>query len=139
MSQENLEIVRRGYEAYARGDLEALIEITDHDVVWTPAIAPLLGVEPIRGIDGLRRFLTEDIPAGFDDFEAKPLSMDDLGDAVLVRTRYSGRGRASGVPVSLEAFTLIVLRDGITVSLRDYEAEAEALEAAEHARQDSNL
>jgi ketosteroid isomerase-like protein len=130
MSEENVEIVRRGYEAYARGDLEELMEITDPGVEWIPAIAPLLGVEPVRGIDGLRRFLTEDVPAGFDDFEARPLSMEDLGDAVLVHSRYAGRGRASGVPVSLEAFTLIVLRDGKTVSLRDYETKAEALEAA---------
>ena len=56
--------------------------------------------------------------------------MEDLGDAVLIHTRYAGRGRASGVPVSLEAFTVIVLRNGKTVSLRDYETKAEALEAA---------
>ena len=130
MSQENIEIVRRGYEAYARGDLEELLEIMDPEVEWTPAIAPLLGAEPVRGTGGLRRFLTEDLPAGFDNFEAKPLSMEDLGDAVLVHTRYAGRGPASGVPVSLEAFTLITLRDGKTVSLRDYESKAEALEAA---------
>jgi ketosteroid isomerase-like protein len=130
MSQENIEVVRRGYEAYARGDLGELLEIMDPEVEWTPAIGPLLGVEPVRGTDGLKRFLTEDLPAGFDDFEAKPLSMEDLGDAVLVHTRYAGRGPASGVPVSLEAFTLITLRDGKTVSLRDYETKAEALEAA---------
>jgi ketosteroid isomerase-like protein len=100
MSEENIEIVRRGYDAYARGDLKELMEITDPGVEWIP-IAPLLGVEPVRGIGGLRRFLTEDVPAGFDDFEARPLSMEDLGDAVLVHSRYAGRGRASGVPVSL--------------------------------------
>ena len=129
MPEENIEIVRRGYDAYARGDLEELLAITDPDVEWTPAIAPLLGVEPVRGIDGLSRFLTEDLPAGFDDFEATPISMEDLGDAVLVHTRYAGRGRASGVPVSLEAFTLIALRGGKTISLRDYKTKAEALEA----------
>jgi ketosteroid isomerase-like protein len=39
MSQENVEIVRRGYEAYARGDMDAAvapfdpeIEIYDHDI-----------------------------------------------------------------------------------------------------------
>jgi ketosteroid isomerase-like protein len=130
VSEENVEIVRRGYEAYARGDLEELMEITDPGVEWTPAIAPLLGIEPVRGIDGLRRFLTEDLPAGFEDFEATPMSMEDLGDAVLVHTRYAGRGRASGVPVSLEAFTLITLRDGKTTSLRDYDTKAEALKVA---------
>jgi ketosteroid isomerase-like protein len=33
MSQENVEIVRRGHEAYARGDLEAILPDLHPDVV----------------------------------------------------------------------------------------------------------
>jgi ketosteroid isomerase-like protein len=130
MSQENVEIVRGGYEAFARGDVEGVLEIMDPDVVWAPALAPLLGVEPVRGKDALRKFLTEDLVSGFEDFEARAESIEDLGDSVLVHTQFAARGRASGVPVSLEAFSLIVLRDGKTVSYRDYETKAAALEAA---------
>jgi uncharacterized protein len=130
MSQENVEIVRSGYEAFARGDLEGVLEIMDPDVVWDPALAPLLGVEPVRGKDALRKFLTEDLVSGFEDFEARAESIEDLGDSVLVHTQFAARGRASGVPVSLEAYSLIILRDGKTVSYRDYETKAAALEAA---------
>jgi ketosteroid isomerase-like protein len=112
MSQENVEIVRSGYEAFARG------------------ARPLLGVEPVRGKDALRKFLTEDLVSGFEDFEARAESIEDLGDSVLVHTQFAARGRASGVPVSLEAYSLIILRDGKTVSYRDYETKAAALEAA---------
>ena len=49
------------------------------------------------------RFLTEDIPSGFDGFESRTLSIEDLGDSVVVHTHFVGRGRSSGVPVSLEA------------------------------------
>jgi ketosteroid isomerase-like protein len=84
----------------------------------------------VRGKEALRRFLTEDIPSGFDDFETRPLSIDDLGDSVLVHSHFVGRGRGSGVPVSMEAFSLITLRDGKTVSYRDFETRAAALEAA---------
>jgi uncharacterized protein len=130
MSQENVEIVRSGYEAFARGDIEGVLGIMDPEVDWAPALGPLLGVGPVRGREALSRFLTEDIPSGFDDFESRPLSIEDLGDSVLVHTRFVGRGRASGVPVSLEAFSLITLRDGKTVSYRDFETRAAALEAA---------
>jgi uncharacterized protein len=130
MSQENVEIVRSGYEAFARGDIEGVLEIMDPEVDWAPALGPLLGVGPVRGREALRRFLTEDIPSGFDDFESRPLSIEDLGDSVLVHTHFVGRGRASGVPTSLEAFSLITLRDGKTVSYRDFETRAAALEAA---------
>src|SRR6476661_4805426 len=67
MSQKNVEIVRSGYEAFARGDIEGVLEIMDPEVDWDPALGPLLGVGPVRGKEALRRFLTEDIPAGFDD------------------------------------------------------------------------
>jgi ketosteroid isomerase-like protein len=130
MSQENVEIVRGGYEAFAGGDIEGVLEIMDPEVEWAPALAPLLGVEPVRGKDALRKFLTEDLASGFEDFEARAESIEDLGNAVLVHTNFAARGRASGVPVSLEAFSLIVLRDGKTISYRDYETKAEALEAA---------
>ena len=130
MSQENVEIVRRAYEAFARGDLDGVLEAMHPDVKWAPAIAPLLGVEPVRGKDALRRFFTQQLPEGFDDFEATPSSIEDLGDTVLVNVRYFGRGRASGVPVSLEAFSLITLSGGKTVTLRDYETRVAALEAA---------
>ena len=130
MSQENVEIVRGGYEAFAGGDIEGVLEIMDDGIEWAPALAPLLGVEPVRGKDALRSFLIEDIASGFDDFEARPKSIEDLGDSVLVHTHFVGRGRASGVPVSLEAFSLITLRDGKTVSYRDFETRAAAREAA---------
>jgi ketosteroid isomerase-like protein len=56
MSQENVENVRRGYEAFARGDLDAVLERLDSDVDWHPAIAPILGVETVRGKEAVRRF-----------------------------------------------------------------------------------
>jgi len=130
MSEENVEIVRSGYEPFARGDIEGVLEIMDPEVEWDPALGPLLGVGPVWGKEALRRFLTEDIPSGFDDFESRPLSIEDLGDSVLVHTRFVGRGRGSGVPVSLEAFSLITLREGRTVSYRDYETKEAALKAA---------
>src|SRR5512144_594548 len=130
MSEENVEILRRGFEAFARGDMDALLQDADPDIEWAPAIAPMLGLEPVRGKEALRRFFTEDLVEGFDDFEARPLSIEDLGDKVLVNISYFARGRASGVPVSLETFALFVMRDGMTVSFRDYDTRAEALEAA---------
>ena len=131
MSEENVEVVRRGYEAFARGDLDGVLEIMDPDVEWAPVIAPILGVEPVRGKDALRRFFTEDLVQGFDDFEATPVSIEDLGaETVLVNTHYFGRGRASRVPVSLDTFSLIVVRNGKTVSFRDYGTRSEALKAA---------
>jgi uncharacterized protein len=130
MSEENVEQVRRGYEAFARGDVDAVLELLDPDVDWHPAIAPILGVETIRGREAVRRFLTRDLFEGFDQFRAEPLSFEDLGDFVLVMVRYIGRGESSGIEMDQRFATLYELRDGKTVTMRDYPTRAEALEAA---------
>ena len=130
MSQENVELIRRGYEAFARGDVDAVLELLHPDVDWHPAIAPILGVETVRGRDAVRRFLTHDLFEGFDRFRAEPLSVEDLGDFVLVMVRYTGRGESSGIEMDQRFATLYELRDGQTLTMRDYSTRAEALEAA---------
>ena len=131
MSQENVEILRRGYEAFARGDLDYVLERLDPHVDWRPAIAPILGVETVQGREAVGRFFTRDLFEGFDQFRAEPLSFEDLGgDFVLVMVRYTGRGESSGIEMDQEFATLYELRDGKTVTMRDYPTRAEALGAA---------
>jgi ketosteroid isomerase-like protein len=130
MSEENVERVRRGYEAFARADLDAVLELLAPDVDWRPAIAPILGVETVRGREAVRRFFTHDLFEGFDQFRAKPLSFEGLGDFVLVMVRYIGRGESSGIEMDQKFATLYELRDGKTVTMRDYSTREEALEAA---------
>jgi uncharacterized protein len=61
MSQENVAQVRSGYEAFARGDVDAVLALLDPDIDWHPAIAPILGVETLRGREAVRGFLTRDL------------------------------------------------------------------------------
>jgi ketosteroid isomerase-like protein len=131
MSQENVEILRQGFEDFARGDVDAVLDRFDPDVDWHPAIAPILGVETIRGREAVRKFLTRDLfEEGFDDFRAEPLAYEDLGDAVLVTVRYTGRGKSTGLKIDQTFASLYRFRDGQTVSMRDYSTRTEALEAA---------
>src|SRR3954447_7062612 len=131
MSQENVEVVRRAFEAFARGDFDYVLDRLDPDVDWHPVIGPLLGVEALRGREAVRRFFTRDLLDGFDRFRAEPLAVEDLGgDFVLVMVRYIGRGESSGIEMDQRLATLYQLRDGKVVTMRDYSTRAEALEAA---------
>ena len=131
MSQENVDLLRRGYEAFGAGDLDYVLDQLDPDVDWYPAIAPILGVETLRGRDAVRRFFRRDLFEGFDQFRAEPLSFEDLGgDFVLVMVRYTGRGESSGIEMDQTFATLYELRGGKTVTMRDYPTRTEALEAA---------
>ena len=131
MSEENVETIREGYEGFARGDVDAVLDRLAADVDWSPAIGPILGVETLRGTKALRRFLTHDLFEGFDQFRAEPLSFEDLSDDyVLVMVRYVGRGESSGIEMDQKLATLYELREGKVVTMRDYPTRAEALEAA---------
>jgi ketosteroid isomerase-like protein len=130
MSQENVELLRQGFEDFARGDMDAVLERLDPDIEWRPAIAPILGVEMVRGREAVRQFFKRDLYEGFDEFRAEPVAYEDLGDAVLVTTRYIGRGESTGLEIDQTFASLYRFRDGKTVSMRDYSTRAEALEAA---------
>ena len=51
----NANVVRRFYEAFARGDIEAARSCFDHDAVWhLPGRSPIAGDH--RGVDAIVRF-----------------------------------------------------------------------------------
>jgi ketosteroid isomerase-like protein len=43
MSQENVEIVRRSFTTFTRGDTALFLELLDPDVEWIPLMAALEG------------------------------------------------------------------------------------------------
>ncbi|HET6953739.1 MAG TPA: nuclear transport factor 2 family protein [Acidimicrobiales bacterium] len=54
----NVKLIRRGYDCFARGDLEALREIMAPDIVWhEPGRSPLAGDH--KGPDGVLAFFRE--------------------------------------------------------------------------------
>jgi ketosteroid isomerase-like protein len=89
MSQENVEIVRRIYDAVARRDSDTPFELYAEDIVWDMSNArrAALFTRPVyHGHDGVRRAWREVLSAfGEVDFEVDELI--DLGDQVLATLR----------------------------------------------------
>jgi ketosteroid isomerase-like protein len=56
MSEENVEIVRKGYEAFARGDIQAVLSLMDSEIE-TRVDPSLPDWEPLYGHDGFMSFL----------------------------------------------------------------------------------
>ena len=59
MSQENVEAVLAGTEAYARGDLDATLALCAPDVEVFPDRTVFPEAEPLAGRDAYRRWLEE--------------------------------------------------------------------------------
>src|SRR5688572_8763371 len=97
MSQENVEIVRRQYEAWKRGDYAEALAAYDEAIEWDATHFPEGRV--YRGHDGVDEFMRRWVGT-WDDFHlAVERFFDAGGDTVVIFTRESGRAKASGVDV----------------------------------------
>jgi uncharacterized protein len=132
MSPEDVEAVRRAYDAFARGDLETLRTLLAPDIEWrtTPEV-PFMG--NYVGLDEFLRGMDEWTSA-FDEVTTEVEEMIDTGENVIVHHRMRGRGRDSGVEVDLAIFQVVTVRDGKLTRMHDYLAREEALEAAAQPR-----
>jgi ketosteroid isomerase-like protein len=128
MSQANVEVVRRSIEAYEREGLDGSLRYYDPEIEWTSTDAY---IEPAtyRGHAGVRRYLGAP-EEEFDDLRIEPVVLIDAGEKVISSVRISGRGKASGAPVTLTLISLGSVRAGLIYRVRNYPDMAAALEAA---------
>jgi ketosteroid isomerase-like protein len=125
MSQENVEIVRRFYEAMSRGDYAEALACLASDVVYG-----VLQEGPAHGPDAVK--------AMWDRWESEweeggtivPEEFIDGGDRIVVAVHESGRARGSGIEVDVLVFNVFTLRDGKVVRKVELTKRSEALEAA---------
>ena len=118
MSQENVEIVRSGHEAFRDDGLEAIFEYLDADIDLTP-VEELLDAETFHGHDGVRRYF-QSMREAFGDFGWEPQELVDLGDHVLAVTRFVAAGRGSGAPVEAMIYNVWTVRQGKAVRVRGF-------------------
>ncbi|HYY84620.1 MAG TPA: nuclear transport factor 2 family protein [Beijerinckiaceae bacterium] len=131
MSQENVEIVRRGYELFAEGNLEGVTDLISDEAELPDGGG--LGVGDTaagtrRGPDGFLQG-SQDALDAFEDYRVEPQEFIEAGDAVVVPVRISGRGKASGAMLEIRLVHLWVLRNGRAIRNEIYRTTAEALKA----------
>jgi len=128
MSEENVDLVRRAWEAYEGGDLSAAIETMSPELV-TYVAQPLPVAGTYHGPEGFLQ-LTLDWAEGFDELVVTAEEHIDAGDQVVTRVRHQSRGAESGVPVETNAWYVWTVRGGKTVRADIFNDRGEALEAA---------
>jgi uncharacterized protein len=125
MSRENVEVVRRGFDAFARGDIAAMLSDLDPDVLVQGSQA---GLGTYHGPEGVLQ-AAMDWVEDLDDWVLTPEDFVDAGDSVIVRVYERGRGGISGATVEARFWWVYYLRDSKIVRLGFFEREEQALEA----------
>ena len=129
MSRENVEVVRRLWEAAERQDDQAVYALYDPAIVWASTInGPLEVGGHYHGHEGVRQFFLDWLES-FETYQAQAETFIDAGGRVLVGYRVSGRGKGSGVEVEMLRWNVYEVRNGLVTRLEIFETKAEALEA----------
>jgi ketosteroid isomerase-like protein len=133
MSQENIELARRGFEAFNRTFTEEapdLYEILDPEVEWVPMSALLMRTR-YHGHDGVRQWV-EEMRRDWTTFEVRPERYVDVGDdRVLALGSWRAKGRGGDVLLDFpQAAWLVQYRKRRLVRLQTFTDRKQALEAA---------
>ena len=129
MSQENVEVMKLAYEAFACGGLDRYMEQFADDVEYRAVEGAPDDVGPIHGKTALRAWL-QDWMDTFDGFWFKAVEFIDASeDQVVVVERFGGRAKLSGIEAEQTEAVVSTIRDGKIARYREFITRAEALEA----------
>ena len=128
MSQENVELARRAYEAFNRRDLGSLLALMDVEVDLVPQLAAMEG--DYHGHEGVRRWWQNLLDA-WPDYEADVVEVRDLGSATLAKVLVGGHAADSGIPVRETSWHVWRWRRNKAIWFAVFPTEARAVEAAE--------
>lgn len=129
MSGENAEVVRRQFDAFEHGGLDAVAKFWHPDIEWRAVEGAADDVGVMRGTDRLRRYYQDWIDM-FEDLRAEVEDVIlEVDEGVAVVVHNSGRGRSSDVRTEGRYYVACKVRDGRILSGREYETREEALGA----------
>ena len=111
MSQENVDLVTRGYDDFNSGDIESLTARFDPEIEWvepgggnSPSGTFTGPEEVVNGVFGV-------VQANFDEFSCTVADADDQGDTVVVTAQFKGKNK-SGADLDLQGKHTWQVSDG---------------------------
>ena len=127
MSQENVDLVRRAWEAATGGDLQPALDMMALDVEVDLTTGGRMDGDIHRGPAGLR--LAYEIWATSWDsmvMEAREF-IDVREDQLIVRIFASGRAKQTGLAFEGEYYWVYAMRDARVVRIQEFRTRQEAL------------
>ena len=116
----NVTIVRRSYEAFARGDLDAVVADMDEAIEWQQAQGLPHG-GAYRGLAEVRENVFDPLDRDWwSAFSAVPDEFLEADDEVVVLGRYRGTAKQTGKPLDVPFVHIWSLRDGKAWRFRQF-------------------
>jgi uncharacterized protein len=139
MSQEDIDTLRRGYETFASGDMDALLGLIDRDIevqIYTGR-PDLPETHTLHGHAGFLENIRQ-LTDVFEEIQIEPEEFIEVGDELVAVIHTTARGQGSGITVENRIAHVWTLRDGKATRFRAYTSRDQALEAAGRSEQDAH-
>jgi uncharacterized protein (TIGR02246 family) len=128
MSRENVEVVRRGIDAWNRADLDGWLAVFAPEGEWhTTGRFADKGV--YRGREELAGYWAE-FREDIEDVSSSVSEIRATGDKVFVAATATGQGRRSKAGFDVPVWFVMTFRDGMVVRVETYDDPKQALDAA---------
>jgi ketosteroid isomerase-like protein len=116
----DVDATRSSYEAFARGDMDAVVADMHPEIEWHQAQGlPHGGF--YRGLDEVRRAVFDPLDEEWwDEFSADPEEYLDAGQEVVVLGRYRGRAKRTGKLLDVPFVHIWSFRDGKAIRFRQF-------------------
>jgi ketosteroid isomerase-like protein len=128
MSRENVEVMRRGIDAWNRADRDEWLAVFAPEAEWhTTGRFADQGV--YRGHEELARYW-EEFREDMDELSSSVSEIRAIGDTVLIAATATGRGKRSKAGFYVPVWFVTTFRDGLVVRVETYDDHEQAFEAA---------
>jgi uncharacterized protein len=119
MSQQDVETVRRAYDAFNRKDIPAVLALYDPQIEWIETGGGRSPAGTFRGPQSVANDVFATVPKNFDDFRAQPEQFIDAGEHVVVVGRFRGRAM-SGATLDAPFVHVNRMRNGKVVGFQNF-------------------
>ena len=120
MSEDNLDVIRRGYDAFGRGDINTLLESFDEQVTWvTPGPRELATSGRRPGRQEVAEFFAS-VNELFDIQRFEPKEFVAERDRVVVLGSETARARSTGNVVETDWVHVFTFRNGKVVAFQEF-------------------
>ena len=132
MSEQNLDLVRRAYEAFNRWGLDPSLRLGGEDFFHPEVEFHTYPSSPEAGVYRGREAVIEYNQGLFAQFESVRIEVDELlaaDDRVVVISRQHAVGRTGHTPIVVQVVEVWTIRDALLAERHTFSTRDEALEA----------
>jgi ketosteroid isomerase-like protein len=121
MNSDHAAVIQQVYDAFARGDVAAVLGAFDPQIHWREAEGfPYADGNPYVGPDAVAQGVFGRVVAEWDDFRVQPAEILPTLDGAVALGRYSGKYKATGRTVDAPFAHVWRIKDGRVTGFQQF-------------------